>query len=125
MRYNIFSGDFIDTFASGGGLTRPFDLTVGWDLNLYVTSDPNSVLRYNGKTGAFMDTFAVGDGPNNSLRGLTFGPDKNLYVAAHNTRRVLRYNGTTETFLGVFVPPGGRGELPPIENLVFGPDGNL
>jgi RNA polymerase sigma-70 factor (ECF subfamily) len=45
LRYKIVNGAFIDTFASGGGLTSPFDLVFGPDLNLYVTSDPNSVLR--------------------------------------------------------------------------------
>jgi hypothetical protein len=126
LRYNIVNGAFIDTFASvgSGGFNGPVNLVFGPDRNLYVTSG-NSVLRYNGTTGKFIDTFAKGDRPDESLRGLTFGPgqphpDNDLYVVALTTQvvggfmtsRVLRYHGTTGALVGIFAPPR-EGRVPP------------
>jgi DNA-binding beta-propeller fold protein YncE len=59
-RYNGTTGAFIDTFASGSGLSVPRGLVFGPDGNLYVSSqDTNEVKRYNGTTGVFMDNFVT------------------------------------------------------------------
>ena len=62
LRYDGTTGDFIDVFASGGGLDIPVHLTFGPDNNLYVTSLLTGVLRYNGTTGDFIDVFPSGGG---------------------------------------------------------------
>jgi outer membrane protein assembly factor BamB len=127
LRFNGRTGAFIDTFASGGGLSGPTNLTFGPDGNLYVASfgglAPNSkVIRYNGITGAFIDDFVpVGSGGLSGAEGLAFGPDGNLYVTSRVTNQVLRYDGSTGAFLGVFATGGQNGPI----DLVFGPDGNL
>jgi len=64
LRYDGDTGNFIDVFASGGGLSLPGGLVFGPDGNLYVsspgftTTQPDMILRYNGTTGAFIDTLA-------------------------------------------------------------------
>jgi hypothetical protein len=73
-------------------------------------------LKYNGTTGAFLGAF-VGPGSDLSLpRGLTFGPDGNLYVANFGGGNVDRFNGSTGAFIGTFIaagsgPPAGSGAL--------------
>jgi DNA-binding beta-propeller fold protein YncE len=85
----------------------------------------NNVARFNGTTGNFIDTFvSSGSGGLSSARGVTFGPDGDLYVASFGTSEVLRYDGTTGTFLNAFVSAGSGGLSLP-RDLVFGPDSNL
>jgi len=121
---SVFSADFIDVFASGGGLDAPIDLVFGPDGNLYVTSfNTDEVLRYNGNTGAFIDVFvSAGSAGLDNPVGLVFGPDGNLYVSSNVTDEVLRYNGNTGAFIDVFA--SGNGLDFPVE-FVFGPDGNF
>src|SRR6188474_100043 len=122
LAYDATTGEFIRTFASGGGLEEPEGLTIGPDGNLYVTSRSNEVLRYNGTTGAFLGVFASGvEDP----AGLVFGPDGNLYVSSEVegvSGSVKRFDGTTGAFIDTFASGGGL--LAP-EGLTFGPDGNL
>src|SRR5690348_10418837 len=100
--------------------------------DLFVSSYyTHSILRYDGSTGAFLGTFVTsGSGGLSYPRGLTFGPDGNLYVASEQvsansgTNAVLKYDGTTGAFLGTFVSDGSGGMNTPIA-LTFGPDGNL
>lgn len=64
VRYDL-SGDFVDVFASGGGLENPVSLRFGTDGRLYVggAQFSNNVVRYDGTTGAFIDEFvAAGSG---------------------------------------------------------------
>jgi|SRR5579859_5234022 len=62
--------------------------------NLYVSSwNSNQVLKYDGTTGVFISVFA--DATASGLsgpRGLRFGGDGKLYVAALGTNNVLRFN---------------------------------
>ena len=53
--------------------------------------------------------------------GLTFGPDKNLYVASSGQSAVLQFNGTTGAFMSVFAFTG----LSTTNDLTFGPDGSM
>jgi len=62
-RFEWQTGDFIDTFNSGGNLSTATGSIFGPDGNLYVSSGGTDVvLRYNGQTGVFIDIFASGGG---------------------------------------------------------------
>ncbi|MCP3906197.1 MAG: DUF11 domain-containing protein, partial [Planctomycetes bacterium] len=69
-------------------------------------------------TGDFIDVFTSGD-VNTIARGVTFGPDGDLYVTNGNVRR---FDGTTGAFIGVFADDPMLGFS---VGLTFGPDGNL
>jgi DNA-binding beta-propeller fold protein YncE len=57
-----------------------------------------------------------------NARGITFGPDGNVYVTSELPGRVNRYDRATGRFLGAFASsPSPEGA----KDLAFGPDGNL
>lgn len=92
---------------------------------MLVTSIRNeSILRYNDKTGKFIDTF-VPDGANrlNGPAGMIIGPDELLYVISIRTDSILRYNAQTGEFIDTFL--SDEEALDFVEDLTFGPDGNL
>jgi streptogramin lyase len=126
-RYDLATGNFVDVFASGGGLSQPIGLTWGPDGNLYVASfGTNAVLRYDGNSGAFLDVFASSYGALINPQGITFGPDGDLYVSNNNPmgNDILRFDGHTGADLHAFVAPGVGGLQTP-NGLGFGPDGDL
>jgi outer membrane protein assembly factor BamB len=57
-------------------------------------------------------------------KGMTIGPDGNLYLSSSNTDSVLRYDIETGAFIDTFVAAGSGGLDEPAR-VVFGPDGNL
>jgi DNA-binding beta-propeller fold protein YncE len=75
-----------------------------------------------GSPSAFV---AAGSGGLSTPKGITFGPNGNLYVAS-NDGAVLRYNGTTGAYISTFVSQGSGGLSGQSGNcLAFGPDANL
>ncbi len=130
--YNGATGTILPPipFASGPGPNSPHS-PMGlafsrWDRNLYVTSFLGQILKYDGRTGAFLSVFVANDPTTNGglvlPRGLTFGPDLNLYVSDFANNNVLEYNGLTGAFIRVFA--SGHGLTGPY-GLVFGPDQHL
>ena len=81
-----FIGEFIS--ENEGDLNRPTGITIGPDLNFYVSSTAdNSIKRFDSSTGQYLGDFVN----NNDLeeadflsypRDLIFGLDSNLYVAS-------------------------------------------
>jgi 6-phosphogluconolactonase (cycloisomerase 2 family) len=103
--------------------------TVAGPANIFVTDDSNSsVLEYDAN-GAFIRTFvSPGSGGLNVPIGITFGPDRNLYLsygACIGPTGILRYDGQTGAFLGAFVPSTSNGGALCLASIVFGPNGNL
>ena len=89
---------------------------------LVSSSNTSNILRYSATDGSFIDEFvSAGSGGLVYPRGLTIGPDGNLYVCSLN-HSVIRYNAINGSFIDVFVPPG-RLQRP--AGLTFGPDDNL
>jgi len=113
--------------AGSGGLSSPVDISLGLDGNVYVAGNDGAVFRYNGTTGAYISTFVPkgsgGLGFGGNQGGLTFGPDRNLYVTSAATNQVLEYNGSTGAFVRVFVSARVGGLTDP-RGLTFGSDGN-
>jgi len=84
----------------------------------------HNVLRFD-DTGNFISVFVASrSGGLSGPRGLTFGPDGNLYVGSVDNNRILRYDGTTGAFMDTFVPAGSGGLKAP-EALIFRGDGFL
>lgn len=135
VKYDSTSGTWSNFIAArSGGLVGPYDFAIGADRKLYVTSTsgaaapgmvPNAVLRYDLSTGAFIDVFvASGSGGLVEPKGLTFGPDGNLYVTCAGTAgnyRVKKYSGANGAAMGDFVT--GIGEVS--QGIAFGPDGSF
>jgi hypothetical protein len=118
LEYNGATGAFVQTFASGGGLSKPQGLVFGPNGNLFVSSLGNdAVLEYDGTTGAFVKTFAS-DGGLASFIGIMFGPNGDLFVSSP-VGEVEEYNGTTGAFVKNFAYGSGAG------GLVFAPNGKL
>jgi WD40 repeat protein len=124
-RYSSTSGTYLGSFAVGSPLTGLSYFAYGPDNNLYVT--PNNatspVLKYDGLTGNLIGTFVSANG-----RGLTFGPDGNLYRVEQfgaGTQSIVEYDGTSGALIGTFVS-GSNGVLTNATGSIrFGPDGNL
>jgi hypothetical protein len=112
-RFNGVTGAFVGDFvtAGSGGLTGVLDFLFTTDNRLLVSGGsggPNDkILQYDGTTGAFVGVFAQGNGLN-LPRGITLGPDGNLY-AASGGNSILEFNGTSGAFIGPFVSTTAHG----------------
>ena len=102
--------------------------------DFFVGNNPDhNVLRFD-DAGNFISVFvASGSGGLNAPRGLTFGPDGNLYVGSVDSVNnsvsavigsVLRYDGATGAFVDAFIPAGSGGLDGP-QALIFRNDGFL
>gem|GEM_PF-5592253 len=108
LEFDITSGEFLDTFASGDEIFSPRDLTFGPNGNLFVSGGSNgSVFEYDGLTGDLIGTFASGGGLDFST-DLVFGPNGNLFVSnAIHAGSVIEFDGLTGAPIGTFASGGG------------------
>ena len=92
-RYDARTGNLLNVFASGHGLSTPHELLFGPDGNLYVCCDlVQAVFRFEGASGKYLDTFVPsGSGGLHNATGMAFGPDGNLYVCSADSHSVKRY----------------------------------
>lgn len=101
LRYDGITGSFLGTLVQpqSGGLSRPGELAIGPDLQLYVSSyTGNAIFKFDRITGAFLSK--INAGGLNGPRGIAFGPDGNLYVSDTVNNRIARYDPITGSFLG-------------------------
>lgn len=116
LRIDGQTGEFIDVFASGGGLSQTRGSVFNALGDLLVASwGSGEILRYDGITGEFLDVFASGPQLTSPNR-LVFGPDGLLYVSDEFSGRILRYNGDSGAFVDVFAAG-----LPSPVGMVFVP----
>jgi DNA-binding beta-propeller fold protein YncE len=110
-------GVFVPT--GSGGLSQPGEMVIGTNQDLFVSSSPqHRVYRYNGQNGTFIQSYPL---PNSdSLRGIAFGGDGNLYVADTTAHKIQKFDPASGSYLGAFASTSGA----PI-GINFGPDGNL
>ncbi len=122
LRFDM-DGNFVDTFATP---SEPEGIAFGpagagtGQTDLYVSSGLQ-VRRYNGDSGALVGVFTDGMGLF-TPKGLTFGPDGDLYVANFFGPNIQVFDGATGDFLRQF----GDGSVNRPAHLAFHPDsGNL
>lgn len=118
LRYDGATGAFIDVFASGAPLERPYSLIFGPGGDLFVSSGP-AVLRYSAN-GSFV-RYAARDSTLEQPIGLAVGADGFLYVVSSTAPSVLRFDPDTGTSAGTFVTDS----LAFPSDVAFGPDGDL
>ncbi len=109
------------------GLSQPVNVVFGPDGKLYVGAEGGGggVFRFDGTTGAFIDEFIPrGADSINSVWGIAFDTNGDLYVAERDQARVVKFSGVDGSSLGDFVTAGDGG-LGSIRGMTFGPDGNL
>jgi DNA-binding beta-propeller fold protein YncE len=121
LQYDGLSGAFINSFATGAvpALNTPRGMAFG-NGHLFVSGEGDRLWRFDALSGVFQSS-TLGDNP----RGVTLGPDGNLYVAFRVSNIVARYDGNTLASLGTFVNNPGNGGLSAPMGLAFGPDSNL
>jgi hypothetical protein len=127
LRYNGSTGAFVGAFVSAGsgGLAVPCGVAFGPDGNLYVSSiAANEILKYDGTTGAFIDVFVpAGTGGLYAPGHMYFRPDGNLYVGGgpDGNGSIYRFNSISGAYVDTLV----SGRPKPIQDMVFGSDGNI
>jgi uncharacterized protein (TIGR03437 family) len=82
------------------------------------TNSTSNVMAWDPIRGGWLGVLAQGDGLT-LARGITVGPDGDLYVASQATGEILRFDARSGKSLGVFASV-----LSP-EGITFGQDGNL
>jgi len=124
IRFDGATGALIDTFIpdGAGGLSDTDGIALSPAGELLVGkggNPPTRVFRFDARTGDPLGNFTANG--LNITRGITVGPDGNIYVA-NDGDAVYRFDGRTYEFLDVFAtsPALGRAEYP-----LWGPDGLL
>jgi sugar lactone lactonase YvrE len=97
--------------ACASSFTSPFEVAVDSFDEVFFSCAPSSGIRRFDGIGVSQSFVLNGSGGLTSPRGLTFGPNGNLFVAS-GSGEVLEYDGTSGAFVGVFVDTGGNGGGP-------------
>jgi WD40 repeat protein len=118
-----YSGD-----ANGSSVTTSVildedkSITATFTGNCFVAGE-GVVLQFDAVDGELVSEFVTaGSGGLDTVTGLVFGPDRDLYVSSN--AGILRYNGTSGSFVSVFVQEGENGLNSPF-GLAFDASGNL
>ena len=126
LRYDGFSGQFIDTVAVRTGLAGFLTLAFDPAGSLLVADGPEDrILTFDRDGGGQIGTFVTqqSGGLDNPI-GLTFGPNGNLFVVSQGTHSIIEYEGATGAAIGTFADLGTAGLSVPVD-LIFGPSGDL
>lgn len=100
--------------------------------DLFVTGfNSHSVARFDWASQTYQPFVAPNSGGLGGARGITIGPDGNVYVTDRPASTVFRYDGATGAPLpapgqtGAVFVAAGSGGLSWAMDVTFGPDGNL
>ncbi len=121
-RFDDLTGADLGVFVPSPNDVR--DQEFGPNGNLFVLRS-SEVMEYNGVNGLGIGIFTSG-GLFANARGITFGPDSDLYISAEDfvtgTPTIYRYDGLTGVLDGIVAThPDFQG----LGDLVFGSDGQL
>ena len=126
LRFDGTTGEFIDVFASGGGLDGPVGMLFDKETSsLYVSSkNSNQILKYDSQTGEFQEIFIQDEDfflqkPESIIKG----PDGNFYISSSKTNQIFQFNATG-TLEERFVTDKSSGLYRP-KDLGFNQEGNL
>ena len=126
LRFDGSTGEFIDVFASSGGLNGPVGMVFD-DVtsSLFVTSkNSDQVFKYDSKTGEFLEIFIQDtDDDAQKPESIIRGPDNNLYVSSSKTNQILQYD-LDGNLIEKFVTDKSGGLYQP-KDLGFNQEGNL
>lgn len=91
---------------------------------LITTHSGNDVFHASEKPRSAQALIVAGEGGLDQPRGITYGPDNDLFVCSAGSHNwaILRFENQTGKFKGTFA--AGEGLAHPYQ-CVFGPDGNL
>lgn len=110
--------------SGAGGMTKPINMILGADGNLYVSDFASGILRFNATTGAFGGVFVpAGSGGMARADRMVFGPDGNLYASARDAN-IYRFSGASGAFIDLFISDVPA-QLTAAGGIAFGPDGNF
>ena len=127
LRFDGVTGEFIDVFASSGGLNGPAGMLFDdKSSSLYVSSkNSNQILRYDSRTGEFIKIF-IPDDDRGVLKpeSIIKGPDDNIYVSSSGTNQILKYDSNSGDLIGPFVSDKSGGLYRP-KDLNFDSSGNV
>src|SRR5262245_15609244 len=111
-----------------GGPLLVIGFTAEAQADLLVTSQNfGRILRYDGATGQFKGNISDNTGFAEQFQGVTFGPDRDMFVAEFGGLQsaVLRFSGSTFQFIGAFAQVGDVVSHLFPTGITFGPDNNL
>jgi WD40 repeat protein len=113
IEYDSVTGGVVRTLPNACTIsfTQPFDVEVDAAGDILVSCPTTDGVRRFDSIGVSVPFVIAGSGGLSSPRGLTFGPNGNLFVSSL-TGEVLEYDGSNGSFVGTFVDATGNGGGP-------------
>lgn len=116
LRFDTGTRALIDSFVVAVPvLNTPIYMDFA-DAEFAVGTDTSRLFRFDALTGVQLSS-QIRD----TLQGVDYGPDGNLYIGASDSANVIRRDALTGT-LSDFVAPN---DAPGVRDIAFGPDSNL